>query len=68
MNLVLMAYDVYSCKKCIYLFEEIIDGWMACDFYVLSDSISVISGGWDGDNERLCAIEPGLLFKTFPLP
>ena len=28
-------------------------------FYILSNSISVISGEWVGDNERLCAMEPG---------
>ena len=27
-------------------------------FYVLFNSISVISGPWADDNERLCAMEP----------
>ena len=27
-------------------------------FYVLFNSISVISGRWADDNERLCAMEP----------
>ena len=35
------------------------DGWMDdMSFYVHFNSISVISGRWAGDNERLCAIEP----------
>ena len=29
-------------------------------FYVLFNSISVISGRWAGYNERLCAMEPRL--------
>ena len=34
-------------------------GWMDNEqIYVLFNSISVISGRWPGDNERLCAIEP----------
>ena len=32
-------------------------------FYVLFNSISVISGRWAGDNERLCAMEPRLRLK-----
>ena len=41
--------------------------WMAHDlspFY----SISVISGRWDGDNERLCAMEPSYWLERFPSP
>ena len=35
------------------------DGWMDdLRFYVLFNSISVISGRWDGDTERLYAMEP----------
>ena len=30
-------------------------------FYVLFNSVSVISGGWEVDNERLCAMELRLL-------
>ena len=36
-------------------------------FYVLFNSISVISGGWADDNERLCAMEPCLLLRRFLL-
>ena len=39
--------------------------WMAyelCPFY----SISVISGRWDADNERWCAIEPSYWLERFP--
>ena len=32
-------------------------------FYVLFKSISVISGRWADDNERLCAMEPPLRLK-----
>ena len=32
-------------------------------FYVLYNSISVISGQWVGDNGRLCAMEPYLRLK-----
>ena len=34
-------------------------------FYVLFIRISVISGQWPGDNERLCAIEPHLRLGGF---
>ena len=34
-------------------------------FYVLFNSISVISGPWLGDNERLCAMEPRLQLERF---
>ena len=33
-----------------------------CPFY----SISVISGRWDADNERLCAMEPSYWSERFP--
>ena len=33
-------------------------------FYVLFNSISVISGRWADDNERLCAMEPRFLFRA----
>ena len=36
-------------------------------FYVLFYSISVISGRWADDNERLCAMEPGLRLRIFRL-
>ena len=32
-------------------------------FYILFNSISVISGQWVGDNERLCALEPRVQLK-----
>ena len=32
-------------------------------FYVHCNSISVISGGWVGDNERMCTTEPRLQMK-----
>ena len=34
--------------------------------YVLFNSISVISGRWAGDNERLCAMEPRLRLSKSP--
>ena len=35
-------------------------------FYILFDSISIISGRWVGNNERLCAMEPHLRLKRSP--
>ena len=35
------------------------------DFTSFFNSISVISGQWDVDNERLCAMEHRLLFRRF---
>ena len=38
--------------------SRVIDGWMDdMRFYVLFNSISVISGRWKVDNERLCAMK-----------
>ena len=37
-------------------------------FYVIFNSISIISGRWVGENERMCVIEPRLRFKRFSLP
>ena len=36
-------------------------------FYILFNSISVISGRWVDNNERLCAMEPGLRLRRFRL-
>ena len=36
-------------------------------FYVLFNNISVISGRWTDDNERLCATEPRLRLRRFRL-
>ena len=36
------------------------NGWKADLFYILLNSISVISGGWEGDNENLYAMESWL--------
>ena len=36
-------------------------------FYALFNSISVISGRWVGDNERLCATEPRVQLRRFRL-
>ena len=35
-------------------------------FCVLFNSISVILGQWEGDNERLCAMESIIGWKDFP--
>ena len=44
------------------------DGWIDdLRFYVLCNSISVISGRCDVDNERLCAMEPRLRLRRFRL-
>ena len=43
-------------------------GWMDdVRFYVLFNSISVISGRWVDDNERLCAMELHLRLRRFHL-
>ena len=34
-------------------------------FYVLFNSISVISGQWKDDHERLCAMEPVYSLEDF---
>ena len=34
--------------------------------FVLFNSISVKSGRWEGDNERLCVMEPCLRLERFP--
>ena len=36
-------------------------------FYVLFNSVSVISGRWEVDNERLCAMERRLRLRRFCL-
>ena len=36
-------------------------------FHVLFNSISIISGQWADDNERLCAMEPRLRLRRFRL-
>ena len=42
------------------------DGWMdAFRFYVLFNSISVITGRCSDDNERLCAMELRLRLRRF---
>ena len=44
------------------------DGWMDdLRFYVPFNSISVISGRWADDYERLCAMEPRLRLRRFRL-
>ena len=53
----------YICKS-----DLLFDGWMDdLRFYVLFNSISVISGRWADDNERLCAMEPRLRLRRFRL-
>ena len=44
------------------------NGWMDdLRFDILFDSISVISGRWVDDNERLCAMAPRLRLRRFRL-
>ena len=46
------------------------NGWMTFFlffFYLFFKSISVISGRWEVDNERLCAVELRLRLRTFRL-
>ena len=49
--------------------SRVIDGWMDgwmddMRFYVLFNSISVISGRWKVDNERLCAMKLRVIERT----
>ena len=44
---------------CTYLHAYCRNGWMdELRFYVIFNSISVVSGRWLADNEMLCAMEP----------
>ena len=44
------------------------DGWMDdLQFYILFNSISVISEWWTDGNERLCAMEARLRLRRFRL-
>ena len=45
---------------------ELMDGRLTCNFMFFFNSISVISGQWEGDNERLRAMEPHLQLERFP--
>ena len=59
--------DQYSIYHLIHVLK---DEWMDdLQFYVLLNSISVISGRYMDDNERLCAMELrlGLRFRRFHL-
>ena len=45
------------------------DGWMDnMRFYIIFNSISVISGRWANDNERQCAMEHRLRLRRFRIP
>ena len=44
---------ICTLEKCI----AISDGWMSSGFYVPFNSISVVSGRWKGEHERLCAMK-----------
>ena len=58
--------NIFVTKVSIYMY---IHRWMMDDlrFYVLFNSISVISGRWADDNERLCAMGPRLRLRRFRL-
>ena len=50
------------------MYMQRLTGWMDdLLFYILFNSISVISGHWEGDNERLFPMEPCLQLKRFRL-
>ena len=54
------------CKACTIdgKMEMVLNRWIDdWQFYVLFNRISVISGRWADDNERLCAMEPHLGLK-----
>ena len=45
---------------------DLTDGWMDnLQFYILFNSISVISGRWANVNERQCAMEHRLRLRRF---
>ena len=58
-------------EQCIQVFMVMqvgIVGWMdGLRLYNLFNSISVISGPWADDKERLCAMEPSLRLRRFRL-
>ena len=43
------------------------DGWMDGNFTSFVKSISVISGQWQNDNEKLCAMKPHLWFNSLTI-
>ena len=52
---------------CICITSQL-NGWMDdLRFYDLFNSVSVISGRWEVDNERLCAMELCLWLRRFGL-
>ena len=62
------VWDYFGREKFL-SYNQGIDRWMvALLSNIIFNSISVISGQWDGDNERLCAEEPHLQLKMFLLP
>ena len=59
--------NVYVLINSIPVKSGLWDGWMDdLRFYVLLNSISVISGQCLDDNERLCAMELRLRLRRFP--
>ena len=66
-SLVFSTFDIFPCTE-KYLNFVYMHGWMDdLQFYVLFNSISVISGRWADDNERLCAMEFRLWLSRFHL-
>ena len=53
-------------RMCNRLIQNWLNRWIICKFYVLSNSISVISRQLVSCNERLCAMEPSLWLKRSP--
>ena len=68
-------YNIENCKTIIlHVYSNDADSGVDLDemmdemrFYVLSNSISIISGRWKVDNERLCAMELRLRLRRFRL-
>ena len=49
----------HFCPSVITILSIVMDEWMDdLRFYILFNSISVTSGGWVDNNERLCAMAP----------
>ena len=52
----------------IFFWYFLMDGWVDWDFTSFSTVFQSYQVRWEGDNERLCAMEPRLRLKRFPPP
>ena len=67
-NIIIIFVNLYIKRFTDFFYGILMDGWMDdLRFYVLFNSVSVISGRWEVDNERLYAIELRLRLRRFRL-